>query len=73
MAEGERVAPKKPLKPDDGYAHHGQPDEGQGRLSAGEPAVEEAHARHHEQDEGRRGEDPCEVTRLRRRGDPCLD
>lgn len=64
MAESQGVTPKEPLEPDNCYAHHRQPDEGQGRLPSCQTAVEETHARHHEQDEGGGGEDPCEVAGL---------
>lgn len=51
MAKGQRVAPKEPLEADDSNAHHGQPDERQGRLAPRKAAVEEAHAGDHEQHE----------------------
>jgi hypothetical protein len=64
VGEGQGVAPEEPLEGDDGGRHHGQPDEHEGRLAAGETRVEEADAGNHEQHEGRGGDDPCEVARL---------
>lgn len=64
MREGETVAPEEPLEVDDGHGQHGEHDERERRLPAREARVEEAHARDHEEHEGRRGEDPGEVTAL---------
>lgn len=64
MGEGERVTPEEPLETDDRYTHHGQPDEGEGGLAAGEARVEEADAGNHEKDEGGGGDDPGKVTGL---------
>jgi hypothetical protein len=52
VGEGERVAPEEPLEADDGYRYQGQPYQRQGGLSACKTTVEEADARHHEEDEG---------------------
>lgn len=64
VAEGQTIAPEEPLEPHDRYTHHGEPYQGKGRLATGKTAVEKTHARDHEQDQGRGGEDPCEVARL---------
>jgi len=47
VREGEGVAPEEPLEGDDGGGHDGEPDQGQGGLSAGQTRVEETAAREH--------------------------
>lgn len=62
LGEGERVAPKVPLKDDNGEGHHDDPEHGEGRLSASETRVEEGDTGNHHEDESCRDEDEGLVT-----------
>lgn len=64
VCEGQTVTPKEPLKHDQGYRHHRQPDQREGRLAAGKTRVEESDTGNHEKHECRRGHDPGKVATL---------
>lgn len=62
--KGERVTPEVPLESDDGGGEHAGPDEGEGRLSAGQTRVEESQTWDHDHDHGRSHEDEGLVASL---------
>lgn len=57
FGKGEGVAPKVPLKGNDGKGCHTGPNQAEGRLSSSQAGVEEAEAGDHDDDHGRGHDD----------------